>query len=97
MSYQSIVEMASSPSLKARVVAAAASEGLLTPQPWVDQRIWMIVAHDDEWAARWDDANFNYNKTFNPETGERPDVITDALVLSVVQEVMAEEMVPGSA
>jgi len=96
MSYQSITEMAGSQSLKARIIAAAAQEGREDPQPWVEQRIWIIVSHDDEWAARWDDANFNYNLTFNPDTGMRPDVITDALILSAVQEIMAEEVDPGS-
>jgi len=89
--------MASSPSLAQRLVAAAADEGRMEPLGWVNTNIWALVSWDDQWAARWDDANFNYNLTFNPDTGARPDVITDALILSVVQEVLADEAGPGSA
>lgn len=89
MTYQAVSEMQASMSLQNRCIAAAASEGSLSPGSWVAENFWQIVSHDDEWEARWSDAAFNYNPTYNPDTGARPDVITDALILAVVQELMA--------
>jgi hypothetical protein len=89
MTYQSQVDMQASMSLRQRCTAAAAQEGSLSPDAWVAENFWQIVSHDAQWDARWSDAVFNYNLTFNPDTGARPDVITDALITTVVQDLLA--------
>jgi hypothetical protein len=89
MTYQSVSDMQASMSLRQRCIAAAANEGSLSPDIWVAENFWQIVAHDDEWDARWSDSVFNYNLTFNPDTGARPDVITDQMITTVVQALMA--------
>jgi hypothetical protein len=83
--YNSSREMVASESLQKRITASAAEEGVLAPDQWVRDQIWYLAV-DDEWDARWSDANFNYNPTFNPDTGERPDVITDAIISRAVKE-----------
>lgn len=83
--YNSTRQMVASNSLKDRVTAAAAEKNLLSPAQWASDQMWFL-ASDDEWVARWSDADFNYNPTFNPDTGARPDVITDAIIDRAVQE-----------
>jgi hypothetical protein len=86
--------MAGSQSLTSRIVAAAAQEGRTDPLPWVQQRIWIIVSYDTGWPAAWDYARDTATLDNNPDTGVRPGVITDQMILTVVQAVMAEEAVP---
>jgi hypothetical protein len=74
-----------SSTLGQRVAAAAAEKGVLSPEMWAQEQMWFL-ASDDEWVARWADASFNYNTTFNPDTGERPDVITDSIIDRAVQD-----------
>lgn len=88
MSYQSIVEMAGSLSLQARVAAAAADEGQSDPTAWVTTNIWRIVAADQGWSDAWDYARDNATLDNNPDTGIRPGVINDAMILAVVQPML---------
>ena len=83
--YNSTRQMVASESLQKRVTASAAEEGVLSPEQWVRDQMWYL-AIDDEWDARWSDAAFNYNPTFNPDTGARPDVITDEIISRAVKE-----------
>jgi len=91
MTYQSIVEMAGNQTLMSRVVAAAADEGQADPQAWVQPRIWKIVSHDSGWADAWDYARETATLDHNPDTGARPGVISDQMILTVVQAVIEEE------
>jgi len=91
MTYQSIVEMAGNQTLIARVTAAAADEGQADPQAWVQPRIWKIVAHDSGWSDAWDYARETATLDHNPDTGARPGVINDQMILTSVQAVIAEE------
>lgn len=84
MSYQSMVEMASSASLLTRIVAAAADEGIADPLQWAQSRIWHLASADG-WAEAWDYARATANDDVNPDTGRRPGVITDDMIRTVVQ------------
>lgn len=88
MSYLSIVSMASSQTLIARVAAAAADEGQADPLTWAQANIWAIVAADTSWATNWDSAVAAPNVNANPDTGMRNDVISDAMILAVVQPMV---------
>lgn len=89
MSYQSMVAMASSPSLQTRCAAAAAQVGLReNPVVWVQQVIWRIVAEDPAWADAWDAATAIPNPNVNPDTGQRNDVISDDMILTVVSPMI---------
>lgn len=87
MSYVSIVEMAGSQSLLSRVVAAAAAEGVPDPLPWAQANIWHVVSAPG-WAASWDYARDTYNDDANPDTGKRPGVINDGMILAAVQALL---------
>lgn len=84
MSYSSIVEMSQSASLMMRITAAAAAEGVESPQSWVTQRIWTFATQPG-WDEAWDYAKGTYNLDFNPDTGARPGVINDTMILAAVQ------------
>jgi hypothetical protein len=88
MTYQSIVEMAGSPSLAGRVAAAAADEGQEDPVPWVQRNIWVIVSTDSGWSTAWDYARDTATLDDNPDTGARPGVINDSMILAVVQPMV---------
>lgn len=88
MSYLSDVEMTSSESLLSRVAAAAAQEGFPDdPMSFARNNIWQIVAAGD-WAGAWESARADGSPNVNPDTGARDDVITDAMILSVVQPMI---------
>ena len=89
MSYASIVDMSQSAALRARVAACAADEGLQgDPTVWAASHIWEIVASDAGWVQAWDSAVASSSVNYNPDTGARDDVITDAMILSVVQPLI---------
>lgn len=93
MSYLSIVEMASSPSLQSRITAALADEGYEgDPTEFVRTHIWEIVAKSTEWATNWQYAVEQSTVNDNPDTGVRNDVISDAMILSVVQPMVNPEL-----
>lgn len=88
MAYSSIVEMAQSNSLLNRVAAAAAGEGESDPLTWVHQNAWEIAAQPG-WADAWDYARDNATADDNPDTGARPAVISDGMILASVQAIRA--------
>jgi hypothetical protein len=94
VTYQSIVEMAGSQSLQARITAAAASEGREDPLPWMQSHIWEVVSTDTGWSDAWDYARDAATLDNNPDTGARPGVINDQMILTVVQTVLAEDVEP---
>jgi hypothetical protein len=94
VSYLSIVEMAGSPSLQTRVIAAVAEEGYAgDPREFVTTNIWAIVAKGD-WDAAWDSARAENNPNVNPDTGARNDVITDGMILTVIQPMVQATVTP---
>lgn len=94
MSYQSIVEMAGSQSLQGRIAAAAADEGEADPVTWTQRNIWAIVAADSGWATAWDYARDTATPDVNPDTGARPGVINDSMILAVVQPMIGQPPTP---
>jgi hypothetical protein len=88
MSYQSIVEMAGSTSLIGRIAAAAADEGQPDALQWAQTNVWVVVAADAGWSDAWDYARDNSTLDNNPDTGARPGVINDAMILAVVQPLV---------
>ena len=89
MTYQSVSDMAGSMSLQQRCIAAAATEGSVNPAAWVAENIWQIVSHDAGWSEAWDYAINEATLDNNPDTGARPGVINDGMILAVVQALMA--------
>lgn len=84
MAYQSIVEMSRSTTLQMRIAACAAMEGIEDPQTWAAQRMWKFASQPG-WADAWSYASDTYTDEKNPNTGARPDVIGDAMILASVQ------------
>jgi hypothetical protein len=93
MSYQSVVEMASNQSLLARIVAAAAGEGQVDPLIWAQQNIWKIVS-EPGWDEAWQYAVDTANDDVNPDTGKRPGVINDQMILGAVQALRGIQQEP---
>jgi hypothetical protein len=89
MAYISIVEMAGSQSLLARITAAAAAEAIPEPSQWAQANIWQLAATPG-WADAWDYARDTATDEQNPDTGKRPGVISDQMILSAVQARWAE-------
>lgn len=88
MSYLSIVSMAGSQSLLTRIAAAAADEGQADPLGWAQAHIWQIVSADSGWDDAWTFAVDSATADVNPDTGMRPGVINDAMILAVVQPLV---------
>lgn len=87
MTYASINEMANSSSLLQRITAAAAQEGEASPGAWTQANIWRIVSSPG-WDAAWASGTTTRDPEVNPDTGARPSVITDAMILAVVQAIL---------
>lgn len=84
MTYASVVEIAASPSLRNRITAAAAQESVPNPEAWVSLNMWSFASQPD-WAEAWDYAKATYSLDNNPDTGARPGVINDSMILAAVQ------------
>jgi hypothetical protein len=82
--------MASSQSLLSRIVAAAAGEGLSNPLQWAQSNVWQLVSSAG-WADSWSYARNGATVNVNPDTGQRDDTITDQMILSAVQALIAEQ------
>lgn len=93
MSYHAMQAMAGSQSLRARITACAAQEGVLNPGEWVNQHLWKIVAQSD-WAASWQYAVDQSTVNHNPDTGARDDVIGDDKILATVQSLLSDDEPP---
>jgi hypothetical protein len=88
VSYNTIIELAGSPSLTARIAAAAAQEGQPEPLLWAQSHTWELAAQPG-WADAWASAETAKTSKDNPDTGQRDDVITDGMILAGVQAVLA--------
>lgn len=93
MAYIDIVQMATNPTLRTRVAAAAAAEGEPDPLGWAEANMWAIAAAPG-WADAWDYAEDTRTDNVNPDTGARDDVISDVMILSAVQERRAALAAP---
>lgn len=93
MAYHHILQMAQSGSLRDRVMGCAAQENHGDPRGFVDRNIMKIVK-DPAWVTEWEKAINKYDPRFNPDTGARPDVITDEMILSVIQPLVLAETQP---
>jgi hypothetical protein len=93
MSYSAIADMTQSLSLTQRIAAAAASEGELVPSKWAQENIW-AMASQPGWADAWTYALENQTLDDNPDTGIRPGVINDSMILAAVQAVRAGQVSP---
>lgn len=90
MSYNTIVAMSRSQSLQARVAACAAEEGNTSPLAWASNNLLILVATaGSSLQTTWDSASTDPNA--NPDTGKRDDVVTDAMILSAVQNLKATQ------
>lgn len=86
--YNSTRQMVESESLRKRVAAAAAGEGILNPEQWAADQMWQL-ASDPGWVDSWSYAKNTETLDNNPDTGARPGVINDQTILSVVQARLA--------
>lgn len=91
MSYTSVTNMANSNSLKQRVIACAAQEGHTNPTDFANRKMLNLCA-DTGWVAAWDYAVAEATVNVNPDTGVRTDVISDAMILTLVQPIVQDEM-----
>jgi hypothetical protein len=95
MTYNAIADMARNESLQLRLTAAAASEGLYNPMMWVGQYVWNLVAQPG-----WPEAFAYAQATRDPEDvgwvdpGRDEGVITDGMILSAVQGLLAATASP---
>jgi hypothetical protein len=88
MTYRAIVEMARSVSLQQRCAAAAAEQGVTSPDQWVTMRIWQFAASPG-WADKWQYATDEITINQQPDLGIRDDVISDGDILAAVQALNA--------
>ena len=82
MSYNTIADIAGSGSFTRRLYAAAASEQIADFGRWVDENRWYLAASPG-WAAAWESAVAGDND----DPGADDAVITDAMILSAVQDL----------
>lgn len=88
MTYTSILEMTQSQSLQGRIAACAAEEGFTgNALEWAFNHVWEIVAAGN-WDSNWDSAKASMTVNDNPDMGARNDVVSDAMILSVVQPMV---------
>lgn len=89
MSYNTVADMAEDFALNRRLTAAVAKEAILDPKGWLYPRNWQVVSQPG-WDAAWDSAVAGGVE--NPGADEA--VITDGMILSGVQAVIASETPP---
>lgn len=80
MTYNTVVAIRASTTLRMRMVACAAQEGKPNPESWVETRAWLL-ASSPGWAGAWESAMVSGID----DPGERDDVITDGMILGAIQ------------
>lgn len=85
MSYLTQATLEGDPILARRIFACAAAEGIPDPMYWVQEHMWRFSTQDG-----WVDA---YTQSVSDNPGADEEAITDAMVLSAVQAVRADEPV----
>jgi hypothetical protein len=92
MTYKTVADMAENFALNRRITAAAAKEDVDDPPTWAQENRWE-VASQPGWDAAWDSAV----AAENPDPGNDEAVITDGMILSGVQAVIADNNAPPEA
>ncbi|WP_119697049.1 hypothetical protein [Microbacterium halotolerans] len=92
MTYLDIATMKDDPWLRARVAACAALEGIDRPDQWAIDHRWKLAAQPG-WAASWASALVTNAAIEGYEPGKDQGCVTDAVILSAVQALIAEETV----
>lgn len=82
--YDSVADVADSPSLMRRVTACASTEGETNPEAWARDHRWQYAA-----APGWGAAFASAEAGGNPDPGADPAVVTDGMILSQVQAMLA--------
>lgn len=86
-SYSTIVAVANDGDLQQRFVAAAAAEGIASPENWVMNNRWQIAAEDAANGGLLD--SYQYAVDTDPDHlkdwGRDPGIVNDSVILSVVQ------------
>lgn len=101
MGYIDIINAAESPTLQRRVTAAVAQEAasaglsIASMSGWVAEHM-LTIAATSGWGEKWAYAVDTYAPQFNPDTGARPDVISDADILTAVQPLV-QALVPDES
>lgn len=96
MSYGTIGKIATSQGFNKRVSASAAQE-LPDDQNvtnWVFTNVYRIAAAPG-FDAAWESAEASATDNTNPDIGARDDVITDGMILSAVQGLIAAQFPPA--
>lgn len=89
MSYNTVADMAENYPLNRRMTAGAAKESIASPQEWVAANRWELASQPG-WDAAWDSAV----ASGVPNPGADEAVITDGMILSGVQAVVAANTPP---
>lgn len=89
MSYTTMIDMSQSGGLIRRLTACAAQEGAPNPEGWAFENRWGFYALMD-WSEAWEYAEATKSVNVNPDTGARTDVVTDQMILSAMQAMLAE-------
>lgn len=84
MALSDIADMTSSPSLRARIIAASARQD--RDMGWVNLYLTTICATEG-WDAAWVSGK-NGGPNVNPDTGMRTDVISDDMITTAVQQLI---------
>lgn len=88
MSYQDVVEIHESPTIRARMMACVALEGIPEPESWAYQNAWKLAAMPG-WSTAW--AQARTDGMDEAERGRSDDVITDDMLLQAVRSLTAQE------
>ena len=86
MSYNTVADMAEDYALNRRLIAGVAGEGILDPKGWLYPRNWQVVSQPG-----WDDAWESAVASGVEDPGADDSVITDGMILSGIQAVVASE------
>lgn len=93
MSYLAVAAMVKSISLAEREFAAISKEGIDPPEGWQFDHRWKLASQPG-WDAAWDSALAAHPDDPDYDPGADEGVITDGMILSAVQGLIANDPVP---
>lgn len=88
--YETIMDMTESEGLRRRLIGAAAQEGIMEAEIWVNQNKYRLVS-EQQWVDVWEYAEATKTVNVNPDTGARSDTILDGMILAKVQAIIDED------
>ncbi len=98
MSYLAQSKLTEDHHLVSRVAACAATRGIRDARPWAAQHMWLLSAQPG-WAAAYADATAADPPVdpadWVPHAGADPNVITDGMILTGVEAVIAQTAPPA--